>query len=269
MPSLLVLKLLLVPALVVAVTLAVRRWGPAVGGWLSGLPIVAGPVLVFYAIEQGSQFAASAAQATLAGMSATAAFSVVYARVCRRLPWWAAVAISWSVFALATLVLYARSPGLAAGLILTTAASVLGRRLLPRAQRVLQPPSTPRGDLIVRLFTSAAMVLVLTAVADRLGPTLSGLLTAFPVLTTTIAAFTHVQRGPAATIAFFHGFLPAIVGFSVFCFAFALLVNPAGTALGLAGALAVQLVVHGSIWRFGPRMPVSSSSPSRSTLNSP
>ena len=52
----LLLKLLLVPGLVAAVTLAVRRWGPAVGGWLAGLPVVAGPVLVFYAIEQGDAF---------------------------------------------------------------------------------------------------------------------------------------------------------------------------------------------------------------------
>jgi hypothetical protein len=246
-PSLLVLKLLLVPALVVWVTLAVRRWGPAVGGWLSGLPIVAGPVLVFYAIEQGTQFAADAAQATLAGMSATAAFSLAYARVCRRLPWWAAVAVSWSAFAAATLVLYAWRPGVFIGLMLTTSVAVLGRRMLPPAEPVPQPASAPPGDLIVRLVTSAAMVLVLTAAADRLGPTLSGLLTAFPVLTTTIAVFTHVQRGAAATIEFFRGFLPAIIGFSTFCFAFALLLQPLGTALGLLGALAAQLLVHGAL----------------------
>jgi len=71
----LLLKLLLVPGLVAAVTLAVRRWGPAVGGWLAGLPVVAGPVLVFYAIEQGDAFAAQAAHATLAGLIATSAFA--------------------------------------------------------------------------------------------------------------------------------------------------------------------------------------------------
>jgi hypothetical protein len=75
-------------------------------------------------------------------------------------------------------------------------------------------------------------------------------LTAFPVLTTTIAAFTHGQRGAEATIAFFHGFLPAIVGFSVFCFVFSLGVAPMGTALGVTAALLVQLVVHGAILVF-------------------
>lgn len=96
---LLLLKLLLVPGLVAAVTLAVRRWGPAVGGWLAGLPVVAGPVLVFYAIEQGTSFATQAAHATLAGLMATVAFCVVYARSSVRVTWYGCVVIGWAAFA--------------------------------------------------------------------------------------------------------------------------------------------------------------------------
>ena len=77
---LLILKLLVAPGLVAGVTLAVRRWGPAIGGWLSGMPVVAGPVLVFITIEQGAAFGAQAAHATLAGLIGTIAFTVVYAR---------------------------------------------------------------------------------------------------------------------------------------------------------------------------------------------
>ena len=245
--TLLVLKLLLVPSLVVAVTLAVRRWGPAIGGWLSGLPIVAGPVLVFYAVEQGTPFAAEAAQATLAGMSATAAFSLAYAHLCLRARWPVAVAISWSVFAVSTLLLCAWQPGLWAGLALTLSAAIIGWRLLPRAQAEPGPAVTPRADLAVRVLASASMVLVLTALADQVGPVLSGLFSAFPILTTTMAAFTQTQRGPAAVVAFFRGFLPAIVGFSVFCFVFSLAVPAFGTAAGVTAALATQLVVHGAI----------------------
>jgi hypothetical protein len=230
------------------VTLAVRRWGPAIGGWLSGLPIVAGPVLVFYAVEQGTQFAAAAAQATLAGMSATAAFSLVYAHLCQRFGWRVSVVVSWLVFAAATLGLYAWSPGLTAGIVLTVTMAVLGWILLPTVAPARGPlPPPPRADLVVRLLASAGLVLVLTTLADRFGPLLSGLLTAFPVLTTTIAAFTHVQRGPAAVVAFFRGFLPAIVGFSTFCFVFSLAVPAFGTALGAVTALLVQLAVHMAI----------------------
>ena len=63
---LLVLKLLVPPSLVAGVTLATRRWGYRVGGLLTAFPVVAGPVLCFYAVERYA-FAARAAQATVVG----------------------------------------------------------------------------------------------------------------------------------------------------------------------------------------------------------
>ena len=47
----LLLKLVLTPALIAAASLAARRWGQAVGGWLVGLPLTSGPVAVFIALE--------------------------------------------------------------------------------------------------------------------------------------------------------------------------------------------------------------------------
>ena len=41
------LKLLLTPVLIAIATLASRRYGPAFGGWLAGLPLVSGPVSIF------------------------------------------------------------------------------------------------------------------------------------------------------------------------------------------------------------------------------
>src|SRR4051794_1227544 len=46
------LKLVLVPSLIAGATLAGRQWGAFVAGWLSALPLVAGPILFFIAIEQ-------------------------------------------------------------------------------------------------------------------------------------------------------------------------------------------------------------------------
>jgi hypothetical protein len=204
-------------------------------------------VLVFYAVEQGTAFASRASSATLAGMSATAAFSVAYAWACRRLPWYLAVAISWSVFAIATLLLYAAQPPLWAGLVLTLTAAVVGGRVLPRVAPERSVAAPPRLDLVVRVVASAAMVLVLTALADNVGPVLSGLFTAFPILTTTMAGFTHVQRGASAVVSFFAGFLPAIIGFSVFCFVLSIALLRFGVAIGVVAALAAQLAVHGAL----------------------
>jgi hypothetical protein len=241
----LILKLLVAPGLVAGVTLAVRKWGPAIGGWLSGMPVVAGPVLIFIAIEQGAAFGAEAAHATLAGLIGTVAFTVVYARTSVRTRWHGSLLSGWIAFAVTTYILYSLQPTLVTSLVGLFVATVIGRRVLPA---VKVPPSSvpsPRGDLVLRLFATATLVLVLTAVADRLGPRLSGLLNAFPVLTTIITAFTHAQRGAATTVAFVNAFLRSIIGFASFCFVLAVTLNRIGIALALLVALAAQLMVSG------------------------
>jgi len=242
---LLLLKLVVAPGLVAAVTVAVRRWGPAVGGWLSGMPVVAGPVLVFLAVEQGTAFAARASHATLAGLIGTVAYATAYALTSVRLPWVASLLIGYLAFGATTWALYHVQPTIMLSLVGLFAATVVGRRLLPRVEHPVGPTVAPRGDLPLRLLATATLVVVLTAAAGRLGPLLSGLLNAFPVLTTVITAFTHAQRGSAATVVFVHGFLGAITGFGLFCFALALTVDRLGLGAGLACALAAQLAVSG------------------------
>src|SRR5947199_5249622 len=105
-PMFLLLKIVLVPALVASVTIAGRRWGPRIGGWLTALPVVAGPTLCFYAIEQGNGFAARAAQTTLAGLVALSAHSVAYAWGVRRVTWPVSITLGWLAFAGVTLALY-------------------------------------------------------------------------------------------------------------------------------------------------------------------
>ena len=75
----LALKLVLTPALIAIATLAGRRFGPSIGGWLVGLPFTSGPVSLFLALEQGTSFAAAAASGSIAGAAASALFAVVYA----------------------------------------------------------------------------------------------------------------------------------------------------------------------------------------------
>jgi len=255
---LLLLKLIVAPGLVGAVTLAVRRWGPAVGGWLSGLPTVAGPVLVFLAVEQGTAFAARASHATLTGLIGTVAFTTVYAILSVRLPWAACLVIGWLAFAATAAVLYYLEPTLVVSLLGLFAATLVSRRVLPRVESTPGPGAAPRGDLALRLAATATLVVVLTAVANRLGPVLSGLINAFPVLTTVITAFTHAQRGSAATVTFVNGFVRAIMGFGSFCFALAVTVDRLGLGSGLTCALAAQFAVSGAILAYttGPYQPM-------------
>src|SRR5262249_40942135 len=58
------LRLALVPAAVWLASLAARRWGHAVSGYLGGLPFIAGPITFYLALDYGTEFAARSAMFT-------------------------------------------------------------------------------------------------------------------------------------------------------------------------------------------------------------
>lgn len=80
----LLLKLLLVPGFLLLLSLAGKRWGPSIAGWLAGLPVVAEPILFFLAVERGSAFASTAAISSLSAVFASVAFNVAYAHAAQR-----------------------------------------------------------------------------------------------------------------------------------------------------------------------------------------
>ena len=74
----LLFKILLAPVLIALVSLAGRKWGPGIAGWLLGIPLNSGPILFFLVLEQGPDFASRTAIGSLLGILAWAAFSMVY-----------------------------------------------------------------------------------------------------------------------------------------------------------------------------------------------
>ena len=102
--ALLLVKLVLAPTFVVCASLIARRYGPRTGGLVAGLPVVAGPILLAYALAHGSSFAAGAAAGTLLGLVSLIAFSVLYARLAPRLPWLPCMLAGWLAFAALTAV---------------------------------------------------------------------------------------------------------------------------------------------------------------------
>jgi divalent metal cation (Fe/Co/Zn/Cd) transporter len=80
----LAVKLVVTPLLIGAASLAGRRWGDQLGGWLVALPLTSGPVAFFLATDHGVDFAATAAVAMLAGTISQVAFALAYRRLARR-----------------------------------------------------------------------------------------------------------------------------------------------------------------------------------------
>jgi hypothetical protein len=244
--SLLAVKLLLAPLLVVGSSLAGRRWGHAVSGLLVALPLVAGPILLITELEHGPHFAARAAAAALLGLVALASFVVVFAQLARRGGWLLAVLGGWASFLAVALAFGQTTIVAGGGLALAFAAFALAPRLLPRDAHEDDAPlgKLPAWDLPARALATALLVLGLTGAASGLGPTLTGVLTPFPVSNTVLAAFLLVLEGPAHADTFLRGFLRGAYGFAAFCFLLSVLVLPLGVAaafaLALCGALAAQ-----------------------------
>jgi hypothetical protein len=251
----LLLKLVLVPGLIALVTLAGRRFGPRIGGWLNALPLVAGPVLFFLALEQGDRFVAGAAEATLAGLAAVAAFALIYAWVAVARPWWVCVLVGWSAFALLTVALQAVDWTAASSLALALGAFGVAPFLLPPFPDAPAPAAAPTWDLPLRMAASVVLVLAVTGLAAGLGPRLSGAITPFPIATTILLAFTHGQQGAPAAVGFLRAFLPAMWSFALFCFVLAVGVEGLGRDLGFLLALAVHLLVQGAVALGGGVLP--------------
>lgn len=253
---LLAIKLLLAPAFVVGASLVARRHGPRVGGLVGALPVVAGPILLVYALAHGAAFAAHAAAGTLLGLISLTAFVVLYANLADRVPWPAVLLSGWLAFALATAVFSALHIALGVAFVLACAAFAVGLALLPRPSS--SPPraaSPPTWDLPLRASCALVMVLALTAIAGWLGPQLSGLLAPFPIIASVLATFTHTQRGAQELRRLLRGLLSGFGAFALFCFALALALAPLGTAAAFALATAAAVLLQSVLLRQTLREP--------------
>jgi len=247
----LVLKLVLTPTLIGTASLAGRRFGPAVSGWLVGFPFTSAPVALFLAMNEGVAFAATAAAGTMAGTISQAAFSVAYGWMARRVGWPLCVAGSSVAFALSTFALRRLSLPLLPLFLVVVVALVAALRLMPVPNlRRLSSTAVPRWDIAARMVVATAFVLLLTGIANALGPELTGLLSPFPLYAGILAAFGHHFHGPQSAIAVLRGLILGLFAFAGFFLALSALIERAGVALAFAAAIAVALAIQaGALWR--------------------
>ncbi len=253
--AVLALKLTLAPSLVAAATTVARRLGHRAGGLVGGLPVVAAPIVLIYALEHGSRYAARAAQGTVLGIVSLVLFAIVYAAAARKLSWPAAVLAGWVAFLAATALFAAQPVPLALGAVLALLAVAAATRALKRLAS--QHASAPGRDLMTwRLLATASMVLALTTASGSLGPWLSGLLAPFPIITAVLAGFTHAQNGPGATTEMLAGLVPGLASFTLFFVVVAVALAALGTAAAFALASATALASHAMLALVLEREPV-------------
>ena len=246
---------LLAAALVAAATLAARRWGHAVGGVVSAFPLIIGPVLVLATLRHGEAFAGRAAAATLLGLVSLAGFAVAYAATAAHAGWRASLSAAWVVAG----TLGAAATGIEAGLAASAAVAALALgaawAVLPRPGVPVPAPAAPRWDLPLRVALTAALILLLTAAADRFGAVAAGALSALPTLASVLAVATHRRDGHDALLALLRGTLEGMAGFAVFCAVAGAALERTGIVAAFALATAAAVLVQAAAG-LRPRAPL-------------
>jgi len=223
------LKFLITPTLMLAISLAARRWGTQIGGLLSGLPVTSALVMLFLSLEQGPGFALQAVPGALAGLAAVQATYLFYFLVTRRVGAFTGCIAALAVYAATAFVMsrigeVALSVGVTV-LLLTLIIVVTSAKAQAHAANLVP---LPRWVIPMRMLTATLLLAAITASAQWLGPVASGLLAPIPIIAWPLAVFAHVQGG--------HHELGAIVR---------------GNAIGAAGVLGFYLAVKSTIVALG------------------
>ncbi|AJG24388.1 hypothetical protein [Cupriavidus basilensis] len=241
--NLLVFKLIVTPLLLLAASVAVRRWGETVGGFLVGLPLTSGPISVFLALEHGSTFAEHATSGSLAATAAQVAFCLAYCRLAT-LGW--PIALSGACVAFAVAATALQWSGLAqTGLfVVAMSAMTVVLYVTPRSTARGKGLSSPWWDLPARMVLITCLVVSVTLIAPYVGPQASGVLASFPFMATILAIFAHRLIGAAAARQVLRGMVAGLFGFAAFFYVLSLTLTRLSLFVAYSGAILTALAVQ-------------------------
>lgn len=242
--DLLVLKLVLAPVIIGSASLAGRKWGPAISGWIIGLPLTSGPVIFFVALSHPVSFAVNAALGVISSGISLVLYVLTYSWLARRFRWSVALTGGLLAFAASTTLLETVSFPLIPSFLAVCAGIVLGLGLMP--SDIVEPSNAEMGpgDIPLRILIGTGFILLITAGASFLGSRLTGLLTTIPLYVTILTVFAHRHQGPGAAAHLLRGLLYGLFAFAGFFLILGLLLETAGIAISFLSAITVALAVQ-------------------------
>ena len=218
----LILKLTIVPFFISLISLAGRKWGSGLAGLLAGFPVVAGPIVIFIALEQGTDFASISAISATSAVIILMLFTISYS--------WASIKFNcplslfmsvevWliSAYFLSTFSLNPMAAYACAGLSLFITPFVLPNK------KSNAPIVTRLHVLPWRMLLGAFLTISVTTLASHLGGVWSGIFAVFPVISLVLAVFIHLTQGHYQVVKMFRGMIKGLYSFITFFFMLAIL----------------------------------------------
>jgi hypothetical protein len=236
----LIAKMVLTAAFLLAATITAERAGPLIGGLVATLPISAGPVYIFLALDHDAHFIAQSALGSFVTNAYNVIFAVVYALLAQNhsltVSFGVAMAI-WIALAFAgTTVAWAVTSAIVLNIVVIALALWISAPLrhepMPRVE-------TRWYDLVLRASMVALLVGIVVTLSFHIGPTASGNLVVFPIVLSSIIIILHHRVGGPATAAVMAN---AVIGLGGFGFA-VLALNLTAERLGSPLALTLALLV--------------------------
>ncbi len=251
--SFLLLKMAVTAAIVVTASLIAERTGPLLAAMVATLPVSAGPVYVFLALDHDAAFIAEAALGSMGSNMATTAFSLAYVLAAQRLSTWLSLVLAFCAWG--PVLLFFKAASLPIVVLFGLVAC-----LFPLCHRVVKPylaarPATaPRlawYAIPLRAFFVAALVGTVTTLSLRIGPQWSGFFATFPIVLSTLILFLQPRIGGPSTAAIIGSGILGLMGFGVALGALHLAAQPLGAwpalALGLTICVAWNLMLMGLV----------------------
>ena len=245
----LALRMAITAAFVVTASIVTERSGPVIGALIATLPISAGPVYLFLALDHDSSFIAASATASLAANAVTGLFALVYILVAQIRGPLASLAVALGFWLVGIFTVRGLPWSLPGALALNVASYVVA---VPTARRFrsakFRPPRRRWYDVPLRAGLVAVLVATVVGLSTRVGPTLTGMLAVFPVVLTSLILIFHPRIGGPATAALIANTLPGLVGFACAVLALHLTAVPLGKAAALGLALAISVSWNLTLW---------------------
>jgi hypothetical protein len=238
----LIVKMAITAGFVLAATVTAERAGPLVGGLVATLPLGAGPVYIFLALDHGAHFIGDSAINSLAINCVNVIFALTYALLAQKRSLAVSLSVAMLIWAALAWSVHEIHWSLLPAALLNVV--VLGTCVfLARPLRHVKFPRmrTYWYDLALRASMVALLVGITVTLSFRIGPSGSGILAVFPIILISIMLILHRRVGGQATAAVMANAVTGLVGFAFACIVLHLSADAFGSAISLSLALATSV----------------------------
>src|SRR5689334_5739572 len=238
----LIVKMAVTAGFLLVATVTAERAGPLVAGLVATLPISAGPVYVFLALDHDAHFIAGSAVASLAVNAINVLFAAVYCVLAQRRSLAVSLGGTYAVWLVLALIINGNQWSLIPALLLNAAAIGVSLWAVRPFRHTAMPRQRPRWyDYALRALLVAILVGVVVTFSFRIGSYGSGVLAVFPVVLTSIILIFHRRAGGKPTAAVLANAPLGLLGFAIACTVLHFTAEPLGVAAGLALTLATSI----------------------------